>query len=319
MVIIDNEKSKLISQINNMDIPSSHEKIYGIFCKLIDDGITINQIEELCPKLTGYKIIDILLEFSEKDKNLPHENNNSKVFNEIENYYKRFRIDSNRCLVIADTHIGRLDNDENGNTYIQNGQLKNELGLYNAYVYAYKHGIKDIIHLGDLVEGYSDTTVRKINKDLQLEYLYKLYSVTKDFNTFLLYGNHDFNLIYYDGVDEKFYKKCNSMILTGVNYSYLNFCDYLIKLSHYCKTSDYIDNVDFPFNFELAGHSHVFSVDENQRLVKAPTLSLLNPNQSEIGFLELINEENEFLFKFSDYNSNFCKEKTLTKIINVNN
>ena len=279
----------LIKQLNECDTTYEFSKIYNLLKSLINT-MSIKEIEEKCPKLTAYDIIDYLIRYGENDPN------NLKA---IKTYYSSLTIDHDKCLVIADTHIGRLSN-------LSTDCYENERGLYAAYNYALKNNFKHIIHLGDLLEGNSDSYQHKMNIDEQLKYLEKIYPRT-NIKTYLLYGNHDYNLIYFNGISDKFYKVCPNMELIGINYSYINFGNYTIKLSHECKMSGLIKNIELPHEFELAGHSHYFNIYD--RLVQVPSIASVTLDKDSVGFIEIKNEEKSFIFKFLDKSGNEVKEK----------
>ena len=294
----------IINELNNLDVTCEFKKIYILLKQLIDNGILIKDIDNNCIKLTTYKIIDYLIRYGENDIN---------NLNAIKNYYDNLQINQDRCLVIADNHMGRLLSTEEYNPL----QIyENERGLYFAYNHAIKRGINNVIHLGDLLEGNSDNYQKRIQAiPYQFEYLERMYPNNINIKTYLLYGNHDYNLIYFDNVDDKFYKACTNMELIGVNYSYINFCNQRIKLSHYCNNAEYIKNIELPYDFELSGHSHIYNVLEDERFVRIPSLSSASIDKSNIGFIEMIDEENKYLFKYFDENGNEIreKEKTLCK------
>ena len=294
----------LINELNKCDTTYEFKKIYDLLKHLIDNGVSIKDIDNNCPKLPTYKIIDYLVRYGENDIN---------NLNARKNYYNSLQINQNRCLIIADNHMGRLLRKEEYNTQ---DVFENERGLYFAYNHALKNGINNVIHLGDLLEGNSDSYQRRIeNVPQQFEYLERVYPHVNNVKTYLLYGNHDYNLIYYNNAYDKFYKVCNNMELIGVNYSYINFCNQRIKLSHYCSSAEYLKNIELPYDFELSGHSHIYNVFEEYRFVRVPALSSASLDKSSTGFIEMIDEENNYLFKYFDENENEikAKESTLSK------
>lgn len=296
----------VITELNNSNTTWEFQKIYSLLKLLIDSGVSIKDIDNNCSNLTAYKIIDYLVKYGEDDIN---------NINAIKNYYNSLQINQDRCLVIADTHIGRLLGTEK---YNKSQIFENERGLYYAYNHALKENINNVIHLGDLLEGDSDRDQYRIYAyQNQLEYLERVYPHINNIKTYLLYGNHDYNLIYYDNVDSKFYKVCNNMELIGVNDTYINFCNQIIKLSHYCKTSDYIKNIELPHDIELSGHSHMYCIYEEDRFVRIPSLSSAVADKDGIGFIEMVNEENNYLLKYFDQNGNEVKGKE--KVLNKKN
>ena len=297
-------KDYIFAELNECDTTYEFAQIYRLIKHLIDCGVSIKEIDYRCPKLTSYTIIDYLIRYGY---------DNLINLQAIRNYYNNLRINQDRCLIIADNHMGRLAPNEK---YSNNQIFENERGLYHAYNHADKKGINSVIHLGDILEGDSFPDQYRIQSNpYQFEYYKKAYPYLSNIKTYLIYGNHDYHLIFFGNANEKFYKLCPNIELIGVNYSYINFCGHIVKLSHYCKQSSHINNLFLPYEFELYGHSHMYSIDEENRLVGAPTLSSLAPNKDGIGYLEMINEEKEFLFKFYDQNGNEIgnREKTLIK------
>ena len=278
--------------------------IFNILKDLVYNGYSIEQIETMSQQLTSYIIISYLIEFG---------NNDEIILQAINSYFSSLKINSNRCLIIADTHIGKILDFENPDDYLNPHVIyHNELGLYNAYNYALKNSISSIIHLGDLIDG---DPVHKsiICPKHQVEYLERIYPAINGIETFLLYGNHDYNAIRFDDVSDNFAKLCHNLKIIGVNYSLINFGKYPIKLSHKKSVCKSIKHVNLPYDFELAGHRHIFNIDENSRYINAPALALSLQDNSMIGFLELINEEDRFIFKYLDQEAKQKDEKVLLK------
>lgn len=299
-----------ITELNNLHYFWDYKKICDLIKSLIDNGISIREIDNNCPKIPIYMIINYLIE---------NEGNNINYINAITNYYNSIQINRQRCLVIADTHIGRLSNNEN---YIKNHTYENERGLFSAYNYALRNGITNVIHLGDLIEGFSDNTQRKIPTRLeQIEYLKKVYPYVNGIKTYLLYGNHDCNLISYDDADKRFHRVCYNTELIGAYSSYIFFCGNRIKLFHESYKNiinnepPKIKNIELPYDFILDGHGHRYYIDDTNRIGLMPSLSSSVPDKNTIGFVEMINEEKEYIFKYFDQNGNEVKsgEKVLIK------
>lgn len=295
----------LIDKLNSIDITFQFDDTYLILKELISSGVSIKEIDEKCHKLTAYKIIDKLL--------IGEENNIDNI-NAIKDYYYSLQINQNKCLVISDNHLGRLSSGEN----IKSAEIyKNEKGLYTAYNYAITHGITDIIHLGDIIEGQCDQNANRLPLFYQTVYLENVYPCPSSVKTYLLYGNHEYNSILHDKLDSKFYRYCRNMELIGLSKSYIYFCGYPIRLTHYAQSAVDMKNIDIDCNFELSGHSHSYYLYEDRRILKVPSLSSATQCLDDIGFIELKNEENEFVFKYIDQYGNELgnKEKTLSKKI----
>ena len=299
-----------ITELNNLDYNFDHIQIVNSIKKLIDNGTSIREIDNNCPKLPAYIIINYLIE---------NEGNNINYINAITHYYNGIQINRQRCLVIADTHIGRFSGNEN---YIKNHIYENERGLFSAYNYALRNGITNIIHLGDLIEGFLDNTQRKIPTCLeQIEQLKKVYPYVNGIKTYLLYGNHDLNLIKRYYADKRFYRVCYNTELIGAYSSYIFFCGNRIKLFHESykniinKVPPKIKNIELPYDFILDGHGHRYYIDDTNRIGLMPSLSSSVPDKNTIGFVEMIDEEKEYIFKYFDQNGNEVKsgEKVLLK------
>ena len=91
-----------------------------------------------------------------------------------------------------------------------------------------------------------------------------------------------------------------------------------IKLSHECKLAKFHKNINLPYTYEFAGHSHEYSICEEEKLVKAPSLSCVSHNIGNTGFLELIDEGDTFRIKLLDINGSFSKENILVKRFDLN-
>ena len=288
--------------MEKVNLTSEFDKAYERFKNMIYNGYTIKEIASTF-NTTAYYVIFILCRNDIKDIN---------ILNAIKNHYSSYKIDNNKCLVISDTHIGRIRKDESVND--PNFILNNEYALYNAYNYAIKNNIYHVIHAGDLIEGNSNISTYRLEKNFQIKYLNRIYPNINNIKTYLLLGNHDYNLAYYDNIkiDEEF-NKLKQLEVIGVNYSYISFCNNLIKISHCCNAADFYKNIDLPYSFELSGHSHRFMFYDEERRIDVPTLSCTYEDNSGIGFIELTDEGNEYLFKFLDKNTNLRNEKILKK------
>lgn len=97
-------------------------------------------------------------------------------------------INTFRCLVISDLHIGSLDAD---------------IKLINmVYDYASKNGINIILNCGDTIESDYTTSKKSINDVYsQVNYFIKKYPYDKNISNFLILGNHDVHSLNFDGFD----------------------------------------------------------------------------------------------------------------------
>jgi hypothetical protein len=100
----------------------------------------------------------------------------------------------------------------------------------------------------------------------------------------------------------------------------VNFNDNLIKIFHPFELNSkgeipyYNKNLEMPYQFILVGHHHCFDINPVSREIKIPTLSILDNDSKHFrGFVELIDEGEEYLFKLYDYEAKYVKEDQLVK------
>lgn len=281
------------------------DKASNVFSDMIKKGYTIKQIAQIYDTYT-YDVIYFLLR---------NEQNDIDILNAIKKHYESYEINGKKFLVISDTHTGRLKYNEDKD--YQKQWLLNEGGTYNAYNYAFKNNIKTIVHAGDLLEGKSNSNTPSLEIPDQFKYINKFYNAIPNIKTYLLFGNHDFNLQYYNSVNlKKHLQDIKQLEIIGVNYSYVNFNNNFLKISHDCSASEGYTNIQLTYSFELSGHSHIFAMFDEERKIKVPTLSSVNLEPTYIGFLEVTEEENEYVFKFLGDNLSLKGEKVLSKNIN---
>lgn len=80
-----------------------NEELSDKLVTLIHKDYTIKQIEELYPELNSYLIINCLLSYSETDE---------VIIRKIKEYYDNYRINAEKCIIMADSHIGRKPQDD---------------------------------------------------------------------------------------------------------------------------------------------------------------------------------------------------------------
>lgn len=266
---------------------------YEMFVDLLNKGYTIQEIanEKNCPI---YYIVHVLIS-----------GKNDYIFKKLEEYYKGFQIKEDRCLVIADTHIGYKAKCGN-----------NEKSIYNAYNYAVRNNIKNVLHLGDLLEGKSNKSADSLEIYEQIELLTNIYNSINEVKTYLLFGNHDYNLTCwdYDKVDLiKVISELKNMELIGVQYSYLLFGENLITTAHPCKELYYDWNINLNSLFTISGHHHRYNFVDFPYDIWAPALSIEHAYLSNPGFLELINDDNNVLFRYLDTLGNKIEKQKILK------
>ena len=281
------------------------------------DENLIKQISREC-SINSYEIIHYLLSKCNEDK---------EVLKEIKDYYHSIKIDEHSCLVIADTHIGRLKDGENNKDRI----LSNEYTLNKAYEFAYKNGIKNIIHAGDLIEGDSNKKQLRLRIFEQLDYLKRIYPQSDSAHTFFILGNHDYNakLFAVDYLESDYrkahsippfvsseideaYRSIKNFEIIGISQSYLSLPDSLIKISHPSSSFYKTINLDSSCNLKMSGHSHKFLIEKDDS-VSIPCLACTNQYDYEIGFLLLIEEEKDFVIKRYNKEAKQTEEKVVKK------
>ena len=174
--------------------------------------------------------------------------------------YKRtesssFNVNGNKLLIIADTHIGNIQ--ENFN-YID-----------QAYETGLKEGVVSCIHLGDLFQG--NFSVRDKSISYQLNAFEKYYPKVNEFITNLAMGNHEKGM--FDEVPEAFdvLKTRQDFNVVGYRRVYFTWNNYMFGMSHK------IDKFGNEFSSEdtaldISGHGHVLKIKSNSSL-KVGTLS----------------------------------------------
>ncbi len=257
------------------DVYHNHEEAHLDFKK----RITNETIYELATQfeLEPEYIIYLLLKFDiQKD---PY------VEQKIKEHYSNNHINSNITLVIADTHIGAYTEDINL--------------VACAYNYAYQHNIKNIIHLGDLVQSTLDTpNIKEKDIDKQLSKSLDIFKSTPDINTHILLGNHD----YYLPVDKYEYLKqelinLKNTIYLGRRYSYISLCDNdPIRLNHNinCLCNELTPTL--PVNLTLEGHHHEYYFEKYNQKNNIFVPQLSNPYGLP-GFFIVETTGTEFIIK----------------------
>ena len=217
----------------------------------------------------------------------------------IEEYYKNFKIEKDRFLVISDTHFGRSKCD----IYLMD----------KIYNYAINNNIDTIIHAGDLVEGKSNPYMKNLSIEEQIKNFIKYYP-NDLVKTYYLYGNHDFNCYYYDKVDLKEYlKELKNLEYIGVKNSYIYLNDNsIIKVEHKCKTCNYLVP-KLEYDFKIYGHKHSYGAYSEASDIRLPALILDNPDNIETGFLDVTLDLGNLIVNFYNNDINHIKEDVVCK------
>lgn len=184
-----------------------------------------------------------------------------------------------RLIAISDVHIGNVASDIN---------------LLNmVYDYAKCNNINIILNCGDLVEGVHTSDKCFLHSiDSQLEFLIKNYPYDKSINNYILFGNHDYHSIYYDGLDIS--KTINNarydLIPVGYGDRFIGLKNDILALNHKLSVTN---NKSIPEECKLilSGHGHLMQTKSYDRLyIRIPTLSNVSPDKTKSvipGFVDL--------------------------------
>lgn len=273
----------------------TYKDAYIKFKEYLLEGKSIADLA-YCYDLTIERVNNILVRFDEVIDPI--------VYKAIREHYSQFTIDDNKAVVISDTHVGS-----------HNEFLKLFDTIFN---YCSKYGINNIIHAGDLVEGYSYEPNRKDEAEDQIIKLRSIFEKNNSFKMYYLYGNHDYNLGIYNHIElkEKL-QDLKNLIYIGKGNSYIQLNDYdPINIVHTLSFDEtYIPKIET--NLRLEGHHHFYEFYDNG-IVHLPALSYVN-RATNLGFVKLETTGNEFILDvFKGLNKNnileYCEQKVLKKI-----
>lgn len=179
-------------------------------------------------------------------------------------------ITGNRAIFFSDTHLGNI---------YQNPRL-----VYTVYNVALQNNIKNIFHLGDLIEGTPhDEIAHKTLEEFEREFSSAMDFIPNDVTTRLLLGNHDFWTIRkFSNIGLKYFNEKRLQIL-GLKDVILEWDNLSILLNHDCP---FVETVKTPVDLTLKGHTHLYREDLNNRIIYLTSLcqrkSTLNRTDSFI-------------------------------------
>ena len=194
-----------------------------------------------------------------------------------------------RCLVISDLHIGSSDSD---------------IKLLNiVYDYAIKNGINVILNCGDTIEG-DYTSERKSIKYVysQLDYLIKKHPYDRSINNYMIFGNHDYHSLYFDGLDisKTIHNSRYDIIPVGYGQGYIDIKNDSIILIHQIY-KDFKPEI-MKEKVLLSGHCHLMKTKLRDIFwLGVPTLSYKsNDKTKEVipGFIDLTIDISNNKFEF---------------------
>lgn len=201
-------------------------------------------------------------------------NNNKKT-----NIIMPSNVNTFKCLVISDLHIGE-----------ENADIKLADEVYN---YAIKKGINIIINCGDIIEG-DYTSDRKIINNFcdQVDYFTQKYPYDKNITNFILLGNHDRHSLTNDGFDVA---RCISnsrydMVPIGYGNGNIKIKNDNILLYHKLHEG-FKPKIEPGNKLLLSGHGHMMRTKIRDILwLGVPTLSYKSNDKTKKvlpGFIEL--------------------------------
>ena len=194
-----------------------------------------------------------------------------------------------RCLVISDLHIGSSDGD---------------IKLLNiVYDYAIKNGITVILNCGDTIEG-DYTSEEKCIKDVysQLDYLIKKHPYDKNINNYLIFGNHDYHSLYFEGLDisKTIHNIRYDIIPVGYGQGYIDIKNDSIILFHQIY-KDFKPEIKDE-KVVLSGHGHLMKTKLRDIFwLGVPTLSYKSNDKTKQvipGFIDLTIDISNNKFEF---------------------
>lgn len=265
------------------------------FTELVKRGCSIEDILRIDGKIAEEHIIKFLSDnFQDPDV---------KKF--LTAYYDQYKVDSDKVMIISDTHLG--------------GIYGNYDLVYWVYDFALKNGIKYILHAGDIIEGYVNRSIESPIAYEQVKELQEKYPKTDEIKTYCILGNHDYmnkvsnkkKEIYAPHLVKEIANNINGLEYAGVLKTYINFYDeHRIMLYHSNQYGLRYPNLEH--DLVLKGHGHTYYIDEKNNTVHLPSLCKDTYNRSiNSGFIILSLLDNSYeIDKYRFNNGQFHKEDT---------
>lgn len=282
-------------EIANININNQIPKHSLILSELVKKGYNINKLVANSNGINEEHIVKFLSDnFQDPDV---------KKF--LTAYYDQYRVDSDKVMIISDTHLG--------------GIYGNYDLVYWVYDFALKNGIKYILHAGDIIEGYVNRSIESPIVYEQVKELQEKYPRTDEIKTYYILGNHDYfwtdDKIHRTNCDILYVKnslnEVKNLIYTGVLKTYINFYDeHRIMLYHSNQYGLRYPNLEH--DLILKGHGHGYCIDEKNNIVHLPSLCKNTHNKNiNSGFIVLSLLDNSYeIDEYRFNNGNFHKEGT---------
>lgn len=265
------------------------------FTDLVKRGCSIEDILRIDGKIAEEHIIKFLSDnFQDPDV---------KKF--LTAYYDQYKVDSDKVMIISDTHLG--------------GIYGNYDLVYWVYDFALKNGIKYILHAGDIIEGYVNRSIESPIAYEQVKELQETYPKTDEIKTYYILGNHDYmnkvsnkkKEIYAPHLVKDTAYNIRGLEYAGVLKTYINFYDeHRIMLYHSDQYGLRYPNLEH--DLVLKGHGHGYCIDEKNNIVHLPSLCKNTHNKNiNSGFIVLSLLDNSYeIDEYRFNNGNFHKEDT---------
>lgn len=269
------------------------------FTDLVKKGYSIEEILKFDGKIAEEYAIKYLTEnFQDPD-----------VKRFLISYYDQYRVDSDKAIIISDTHLG--------------GIYGNYDLVYGVYDFALKNGIKYILHAGDIIEGYANYSIQSPNVYEQVQQLQEKYPKTDEIKTYYILGNHDYmnivsnqkNVIYAPHLVKDTANSINGLTYAGVLKTYINFNDeHRVILKH--EDAWGLRLPDLEPDLILKGHSHWYQFQEQSRLVSLPALKNRDYSKAEnIGFVVLSLLDNCYEIKTYTLDNNYYSNTDTKRLV----
>jgi len=212
-------------------------------------------------------------------------------------------IQEEKIIIISDTHIG--------------SNYENFEYLEEIYDYAKNNQITKIIHAGDLLQStYKGVNNKYRDEFKQINHLITKYPYNSDIENYILFGNHDYNIIrkgniYYEKINER-----DDFNLIGTGTSYLNWTSYPIGIYH--STPKYKIEIPNIYTFlSLRGHAHRLSIQGN--MIKVPALcDKMHDHDDNPGFLVATIRDNLLSIKPYMFNNGLEEQDTTNLLLKKN-
>ena len=200
-------------------------------CTSFETTNNFNLVKKQFPDIEHNMLYSILFSTGKYDKEL---------YSEIQ----QLLIEEDKILIISDTHYGSI--------------FEELRYTYEVFEFAKKHGIKVILHGGDIIEGNIKRR-RDMSSIRQANYFIEKYPYDEGITTHALFGNHDFLAITRNPDVRKVLSSREDINTLGFKKAYINFNGTIISLQH--EIEDY--KLCLPIKREyisFGGHSHFYHV-----------------------------------------------------------